>query len=96
MKRTAKFEKVNKYISLNFKGETGSEKVSDIKGLIVFLNENNITLDEKTIKLLIENSSRLRNVLEYLNNEESDLFMSTKETVIPADIILPRALAFFA
>lgn len=76
MKRTAKFEKVNKYISLNFKGETGSEKVSDIKGLIVFLNENNITLDEKTIKLLIENSSRLRNVLEYLNNEESDLFMS--------------------
>lgn len=81
MKRTANFEKVNKYINLNFRGETGSEKVSDIKGLIVFLNENNITLDEKTIKLLIESSSRLRNVLEYLNNEESDLFMSN-DTIV--------------
>lgn len=81
MKRTAKFEKVNKYVNLNFKGETDSEKVSDIKGLIVFLNENKISLDEKTIKLLIESSNRLRNVLEYLSNEESDLFMSN-DTIV--------------
>ncbi len=81
MKRTNKYEKVNKYINMNFKGETNSEKVEDIKGLLLFLNENNIVLDSVTIKSLIESSVRLRSVLDYLSNEESDIFMSN-DTIV--------------
>ena len=85
MKKTTKHNKaynsVIKYINFNFKADTDSSKVEDIKGLLLFLDENKIILDDETIKALIESSIKLRNVLEYLNNENSDVFMSN-ETVI--------------
>lgn len=85
MKKTTKHNKaynsVIKYINFNFKADTDSSKVEDIKGLLLFLDENKIVLDDETIKELVESSIKLRNVLEYLNNENSDVFMSN-ETVI--------------
>ena len=85
MKKTTKHNKaynsVIKYINFNFKADTDSSKVEDIKGLLLFLDENKIVLDDETIKALVESSIKLRNVLEYLNNENSDVFMSN-ETVI--------------
>ena len=81
MKKGLIYEKVNKYINKNFKCDNDSEKVEDIKKLLVFLNENHITLDEKTMIDLVENSDRLRSALDYANNNACELFMSN-DTVV--------------
>lgn len=81
MKNDLTYEKVSKYINKNFKCDNDSEKVEDIKKLLMFLDENHITLDEKTMTDLVENSNRLRSVLDYVNNDACELFMSN-DTVV--------------
>ena len=81
MKNDLTYEKVSKFINKNFKCDNDSEKVDDIKKLLMFLDENHITLDEKTMTDLVENSNRLRSVLDYANNNACELFMSN-DTVV--------------
>lgn len=81
MKNDLTYEKVSKFINKNFKCDSDSEKVDDIKKLLMFLDENHITLDEKNMTDLVENSNRLRSVLDYVNNDACELFMSN-DTVV--------------
>ena len=81
MRKGFVYDKVIKYINKNFKCESDIEKIEDIKKLLTFLDENNITLDEKTMSDLVENSHRLRSVLDYINTNMCELFMSN-DTVV--------------
>ena len=81
MRKGFVYDKVIKYINKNFKCESDIEKIEDIKNLLTFLDENNITLDEKTMSDLVENSHRLRSVLDYINTNMCELFMSN-DTVV--------------
>ena len=81
MRKGFVYDKVIKYINKNFKCESDIEKIEDLKKLLTFLDENNITLDEKTMSDLVENSHRLRSVLDYINTNMCELFMSN-DTVV--------------
>ena len=81
MRKGFVYDKVIKYINKNFKCESDIEKIEDIKKLLTFLDENNITLDEKAMSDLVENSHRLRSVLDYINTNMCELFMSN-DTVV--------------
>ena len=81
MRKGFVYDKVIKYINKNFKCESDIEKIGDIKKLLTFLDENNITLDENTMSDLVENSHRLRSVLDYINTNMCELFMSN-DTVV--------------
>ena len=76
------YDKVIKYINKNFKCESDIEKIEYIKKLLTFLDENNITLDEKTMSDLVENSHSLLSVLDYINTNMCVLFMTNDKVII--------------